>query len=316
MNNSYVAASELPIKLLCDESIHKDLKNNHIRPIHIQINPTNYCPFNCSFCSCADRNKELELSFNKIISITEKFVKLGAKAFTISGGGEPLTYPYISEYIDYLHCMNIKIGLVTNGILLKDRPFLSKLTWCRISLSDEHDLSDLSLEKIIQPHYTDWAFSYVMTDKFVNENFAKAVEFGNKYNLTHIRLVENILDKSVYDMRPIKQFLKDRGINDDIVIYQGRKNFTRGHKKCLSSLLRPAVDADGNVFPCCGVQYRKRGSVLDMNLGDSMGIDIDDIWANQKYFDGSSCDICYYSDYNDILNMMMDSDDIKHREFV
>jgi len=51
--DSYTAADAFPIKVL-KNSI---LQNGKIKPFHIQLYPTNVCNLNCSFCSCANRNR-------------------------------------------------------------------------------------------------------------------------------------------------------------------------------------------------------------------------------------------------------------------
>jgi len=45
---SYTAASTIPAKLFCDLNfLYGVAKSGHIKPLHIQVNPTNKCPLNC-----------------------------------------------------------------------------------------------------------------------------------------------------------------------------------------------------------------------------------------------------------------------------
>jgi len=73
---SYQSANAYPIKLL-----RTDLD----KPLHIQLYPTNACNRNCSFCSCANRDKSLAISDYK--QIIKYFAEHGAESCTISGGG-------------------------------------------------------------------------------------------------------------------------------------------------------------------------------------------------------------------------------------
>jgi hypothetical protein len=46
----------------------------------------------------------------------------------------------------------------------------------------------------------------------------------------------------------------------------------------------------------------------------SSDLDLEKIYENQSYFNGSICVKCYYNDYNYLLNLLMT--DIKHVQFV
>jgi MoaA/NifB/PqqE/SkfB family radical SAM enzyme len=319
--SSYTAASTIPAKLFCDKSLIDDiLENKYIRPTHIQINPTNKCPLNCSFCSCKNRDRSLELSLVDILDMTNKFRQLGTKAVTITGGGDPLAYPHLKAYVNCLYDNNIKVGLVTNGILfdrLKDLSFIEKFTWCRISLSGEYDFSDIKFEDVIKKYKTDWSFSFVVNKNFSLCKLIRAIQIANENNFTHVRLVEDIIGENNNTMESIKDELRYAHIDDSKVIYQGRKQYTKkGHKRCLISLLKPNIGPDGNIYACCGVQFSKDPPALDLDANDSMGSNIEDVWKSQKYYDGSKCKKCYYSDYNNLLNIMLDANKLNHKEFI
>ncbi|KKL64314.1 hypothetical protein LCGC14_2166230, partial [marine sediment metagenome] len=103
---SYSAASTFPAKLLHQ----KVIKDGKIIPIHPQIYITNRCNLNCSFCSCSDRQKTLEMKFDEVKEVIDILEDAGAKAITISGGGEPLLHPEINKIIDYIEFKNNEVG--------------------------------------------------------------------------------------------------------------------------------------------------------------------------------------------------------------
>ena len=72
------------------------------------------------------------------------------------------------------------------------------------------------------------------------------------------------------------------------------------------------IGADGLVYPCCGIQYARKGIKRDLN--SSMGDDLNKIMKEQLNFDGSYCDICYYDKYNQLLGQLIDP--IEHVEWV
>lgn len=310
---SYTSASVLPAKLLSGD-IFKSVSSHKIEPIHIQLNPTNRCNLKCSFCSCSKRD-DAEMTLDQVTDILKRFKKLGTRAVTISGGGDPLCHPEINNIIRMCNELYIDVGLVTSAVLLDKLEESLEITWCRISLSGENLISAKSMEKIRKMSHVDWAFSYVIIPgKF--DNVVRAVEMANELKMTHIRIVDDILDESNSYIGDVKDLLRKNNADESRVIYQGRKNYTEGSKKCLISLIKPSIDAHGLVYPCCGVQYALENPLRDYEPSMCMGDNYEEIWNNQKFFDGSICQKCYYQNYNNLLNLMWDYDSVEHWNFV
>lgn len=320
---SFSAASVFPAKLLKLNVLDKEKR---IMPIHIQLNPTNACNFNCPICSCSNRNRSEQLSFKDIEDIMIKSVRCGCKSVTITGGGEPLLHPQINEIIKLLYDLQIKIGLVGNGSVMNTLvdDSLRKIIWFRISSTDylakstDPDKWFKGIENIVKKETPiDWAFSHVLTKDANYDLLAKIINFSNIHNFTHVRIVSDLLDlNNVPSMDIVKEEMKKRNVNDSIAVYQGRKDYTKGTKRCLISLLKPVVGPDGMIYPCCGTQYALENPSRDYEKSMCMGNarDIDKIFKDQKFFDGSVCSKCYYSNYNWALEIL--TSDIKHKEFV
>jgi MoaA/NifB/PqqE/SkfB family radical SAM enzyme len=316
---SFSSASTFPAKVLKNLGYCYD-ESGYILPVHLQLSPTNKCNLSCKYCSCSKRDKDQVLSLEKAEEILDAFYDWGCMAVTITGGGEPLLYPWIDELVEYcVDELGIKAGMATNGILLADTKVstLSKLTWCRVSLSDDRNIDKILNDVAILSNCVpcDWAFSYVVTD---TPNFAKIAEVVRVSNacdgVTHVRLVSDVLGNRDL-LEDIKEHLDTRGISDKKVIYQDRKNPEHGAKDCLISLLRPLVGADGRVYPCCGIQYAEATPSLGFSSSMCMGDDMRPIWEKQKHFDGSGCSRCYYGDYNRLLSIIVD-EEITHLDFV
>ena len=316
---SYTAAESLPVKLIKLKE-HCVTSFNGIRPVHIQVSPTNNCNLNCSFCSCSKIERGQELEIDKLIDTIVQFKKLGTKAITITGGGEPCCYKNLPVLLATLELQKIKIGLVSNGLLLnRIKEQLKYLTWCRVSVSDFRDIDQLLsiLSPLVVHAKIDWAISYVITKAFDIDKFCKVVEFANAFKLTHVRAVRDLLDLDAAPMSTnIWGKLKERGIDDSLVIFQDRDKPVKGNKDCLISLLKPLLATDGYFYPCCGVQYAMNDTVglFPKQMRMCSQEDAEHYFSQQEPFDGRVCDVCYYEGYNNLLKTMIS--DYDHEEFV
>ena len=320
---SYTSADTFPIKVL-QASQEILSRTGKIRPYHIQLYPTNLCNLNCSFCSCANRNKTDVLPYSEIKSIVRTAKSLGCRAVTISGGGEPSLHPEINEIIKFISKNGMRVGLTTNGISLDNiaNSILNNhVTWLRISHSDLRTFytpyKEHLYKKLRNCPRVDWGFSYVVTDAINYPVLTEIIKFSNEYNAVYVRLVSDLLQlENIIDMQTIKNNLAHDNVDDSLVIYQGRKQFTYGRKKCLISLLKPVINANGMIYPCCGSQYSTE--IPDLSCSDSFSMgsatDLKSLYKNQKYFDGSKCHRCYYDDYNTVLDKLTTR--VEHGEFL
>ena len=320
--SAYTAASgSFPVKIIKSLDLTTSvLKGNAILPLHIQLNPTNKCNLNCSFCSCSERDKKLELSLDEIKEIFDKFSDLGCRAVTITGGGEPLVHPNIEEIVEAAIERQISVGLVTNGknIAKVSPDMFAMCTWVRISVSNESPFDEFQISFMkanLQAIKTDWSFSYVVTQNPDIDTISGMIKFANSYKFTHVRIVNDIF-KPVCDLDSVRRRIIKAKVDDNLVIWQDRRRYSVGFKKCHISLLKPVIGADGSIYPCCGAQYAESVPAHDyprsMKMGDIW--DITNIWDRQLVFDGSHCVKCYYEHYNYALDALIS--DIDHVEFV
>jgi len=318
--NSYSSADiSIPVKILHDLELIKGMKNHkHILLRHLQLSVTNKCNLKCRYCSCSDVDRQLELDIERIFIILQKAKQAGCISITITGGGETLLHSKINEIIRECKRLGILVGFVTNGILLNRLE--EDVGWCRISFDSDRVFSSEfanGIEKTAKRlSKTDWAFSFVIIDDSLKNDFGdlkRLVKFANASNFTHVRVVVDIFHPDESLIVQARSILK--GI-DGRVFYQARNHSTKGTKRCWVSLLKPTIGTDGNIYPCCGVQYAINSSKKDFNPKMSMGRgeDIVDIIERQDCFDGSVCDVCYYQGYNNVLSLLLK--DIEHKEWL
>lgn len=300
---SYTSASAFPAKVIL-----RGERLKQIAPIHVQLNLTNRCNLNCSYCSCRNRDPKQEMPISMFDHLMRKLKRKGMEAVTITGGGEPLLYPFFDEVVRTLKSMNVKMGLVTNGTGLMNLGLstLKELTWIRVSFDGHRkDIPDIPAELNV-------AFSYVYDGNNPDDpNLKQLIRMAEIGQINHLRIVTDIMNEEL--AIPLRRPLNAR------VIVQDRSRYTPGHRNCWIALLKPVVDCTGLFYPCCGTQYalkNHQGELPEKMCMGTLDDYIDMMVDPQIPFDGSICDKCFYSSYNDILSIIKVSDGIGHREFV
>ena len=317
MINSYTSAGLMPWKLLQHKNAVVD---GSIRPIHLQLIPTNKCNQNCIWCSCSKVDRTKELSIEEIRDIFKEFATLGTEAVTITGGGEPTVHKDFESILVSAIRNGIKCGVVSNGINLVnnsiDMDILNNtLTWLRVSVYNTHESYDARIIEEI---------GRLLPDVDIGVSFTVAqgtkVEIAKNVctaavvtpNVTHVRFVQDILHANdKYNISSMDWIKKNCQTITHKAIFQYRNIFTQGCEQCLISLLKPMIGADGYVYPCCGVQYA--GKEL-RTLPENFRIGKWDTFKYANSFNGSICSRCYYDEYNRVLSNLIQP--LHHKEFV
>lgn len=305
---SFTSASSFPAKLLGKAGVLK----HRFPPFHIQLNLTNACQLRCSYCSCKDRDRALSMDMDTLKDATKRLVEHGARAVTITGGGEPLLHPRFDEFVNLLKSYELELGLVTNGIAMRSWPreLYAEFSWIRVSFDSERDeLPDLYAGVPV-------AFSYVyVSGSQRSKPFISLVKQAEKGVISHLRIVSDI--RSADD--PSYRFLNREVSTHPNVIIQNRKRYTKGSSRCWIALVKPVVDVDGLFYPCCGSQYAIRDAPAEyanqLCLGDVQKYLLHHT-IPQKPFDGSICDRCYYGEYNEVLEVFKILPSLQHTEFI
>ena len=319
---SFTAADAMPIKLLQHHGLIRNITQNKIiPPLHVQLIPTNRCNLKCSFCSCENENRSIEMTRRQVIEIIAQLRQLGTEGVTITGGGEPLLYEGINALILQLAQSGIKSGLVTNGVLLarQNANILNLLTWCRISQGDAREKwTDgflLRLSGIIDSaHDVGWAFSYVVSQNPNIDKIRKIIRFANEHNFTHVRLVADLLCTDKVPMDYVQEELQSSLVP---IIFQDRKQPEKGNN-CRVCYLRPVITPDNKIYACCGAQYALAKPTLnfppELCLGEVKDFSEIISKSSQPFEGAKNCEYCYYGNYNRTLDMLMT--ETQHKEFI
>lgn len=287
-------------------SIQYDKK---FKPITVQLAPTNKCDLKCEYCSVKNRDVTSEIPFNDIINGLQNFKNLGAKALEISGGGNPLLYPYINEVVNYAYSIGFEIGVITNST--HPSKYLSidsinKLSWIRISLSSlDNNNRIFDLDNIPS---TKLGLSYIINHKTAPKTITNISDIAKKYDVKFVRLAPDCLNDDALTINTEWDELIKSQNNGKLFIKEIGENY-HAYCNCYVGLIRPYWTPEG-IFICSSHVLETQKVENGFKL-----YDIDQVVsfyeeANTKFSSGElpykintdKCYHCYYFNNNKILH--------------
>lgn len=184
-------------------------------PFYIRLKPTNLCNHHCAYCTYGAGNIENKTSnrdsikrtdmipWEKMQEIIWDMKKMEVKAVTLSGGGEPLTYPKIVDTVKLIKQSNIELSLISNGQLLKDEiaELFYDAKWIRISFDSSNEDEYMKLRNVS-----------AMAFQAVCDNIRN---FSKKKTKECILGINFVISKANYNrVYEAAKFLKSLGVNN------------------------------------------------------------------------------------------------------
>lgn len=311
--DSFVPTLGMPWKLVqCRDAI----VDGFIRPVHIKLFPTNRCNANCAFCNNRNRKTHDEIPSRELLDVIRHFHALGTRAITLGGGGEPTVHPGLNDAFSLCGELDVQVGIITNGLLwsdeLKDLYAKKHLVWARMSVVDgESGAYDVERLRRMARNLPEVAVSsYFTVTKGADFKTAHGIAAiaEETENCTHVKFVEetNFGAPDVMD-RLEREFAGKYPKS----VFQRWEKAIPGQERCLISNLRPLVNADGYVYPCCTVgAWESREGFSPRNR----------MCRWQEYnretppFNGGGCRSCDWNKYNEVLTGM--TTQLEHGRFV
>jgi len=124
----------------------KQIKEGKIPPpVNAQIDWTNLCTLNCSFCIYRNAGMDVEgMHFDPDKSIQrehglrllEELAAIGVKSIESTGGGEPTLHPNFNEFVRHARKLGLQQALITNGTLVDEETArnIADFEWVRFSI--------------------------------------------------------------------------------------------------------------------------------------------------------------------------------------
>lgn len=327
-------------------------------PIHIRIKPTNVCNHSCDYCAYRVSGLQLGQDMvvrdfiprDKMMEIIEDLGKMGVRAVTFSGGGEPFCYPYLLDALKLLVKTGIKFASLTNGSKLEGEiaEIFSKYgTWVRISMDGWDDESYSAYRGIPSGEFTKvidnmkrfrrlggrcyLGVSYIIdrrNSSHVYEFLKLSKDIGVKSVKVSACIVNNSGAKNNEYHKPVFNGVKEqiaKAIADlednQFEIFDGYheldEKFCKNYTWCPFLQIMPVIGADLNIYPCHDKAYNLKEGLI----GSIKNMRFKDFWFSDKnnFFKIDPSRVCnHHCVVNEKNKMILEylSVDREHLDFI
>ncbi len=146
-------------------------------PISINLDVTTACNYRCDHCVDMDiLNKNINYDHELLKDSLTQLAKNGLRSVIIIGGGEPTAYKGFEDVVRHLKALNIQIGVVTNGSMMKKieavADVLQERDWVRLSLDSGTNETFRAMHKPGSKKCTlEWICEHIPDIKKINSKF-------------------------------------------------------------------------------------------------------------------------------------------------
>ncbi len=216
--------------------------------ISTHVSLTGACNLSCSYCSFRNRDKAQSLDYETLTRYVDTLTGRGLRAVTLTGGGEPLLYSKINEFVRLCYGKGLYVGLITNGFKWKRFTEWDKLAWTRVSVNDVPGWSD----EINVPEMGGTVGISVIYQGHNEGDVRDVLSLADKINASYVRIFPEYTipeEERAAQYREIEELLTDIEDPRLNVLY----NMQRAPRcrSCHLSYFRPFLAEDGMVYQCC-----------------------------------------------------------------
>ena len=336
-----------------EDKLKQMRKGEIITPLFAQIDLTNACNLDCSFCSykignySPDHMKDFSIKDRLDPAQAKRILKqmkvFGVKAVEWTGGGEPTLHLNWKELVRYAKRLGYEQALVTNGTLLDDEgiDLIKDFEWVRFSIDAAKEETYYkikrfpffqkaleNLKKLIAKKNSKniIGFSFIVCRENYQEIY-EATKLAKNLGINNIRF------SLAYTPQGEKMF---EGIWDEIVegIEKAKREETKDFKvfafsnrineisqrtrsdACYFHEFVAAIGSNGVLYPCCLLKYDPR-----FNLGNLNYHSFEKIWFGDKRKKFTEqirkgCNYsCWMTEKNDFISYLL-KENPKHINFI
>lgn len=316
-------------------------------PIVINMDLTNACNYNCSFCMFANRdrtdmsgksfrnNESLPIGYAQ--TLPKLWKEWGVKAVCLAGGGEPSLHKDFIPFIEACHSEGLDLGIATNGLLLTKNTWksLAKCKFVGFSV-DAGNKEDYAKVKGVSKNNWHIVLENIrgVSSTGCEVGFKFLLDKDNYFGIYDAAFIARENGATHFQFRPAIDSYKwtdaqIRNIKDQItraqldfetdkfkvmgVFHKFNSDLTKRHdfSKCRANMLTSTWCADGNVYLCTdtrGNPWAKLGSHLDSPEKFIESWGSSDHWNIIKKICTKNCDRCTLSPYNEMFEKVFMED--------
>jgi len=333
---------------------HKNLSS----PLLVELDLTNICNHDCPGCTGFRMEGGLNstIATSDALDIIDDLKSCGVKAVTFTGGGDPTMHRDFDEIIKHAADIGLEVGLITNGLAIKERhldSLLSSCMWIRVSW----DACTPDMHRKI--HYGGDLNKKMSSDKQfwkVIDNTKMLCEYKTKHNIDCVVGCAFLVGEETQDdiigfaelasrssvdycqYRPFHYSSYNKDIEDlmhcarklyqtdsFVVLFSEFKfqsmkenNCNRTYDICHGSHFSTHISANYKVYMCCHLMFSE-----EANIGDLKESSFTEIWRSERKnkvingVDVHKCvPLCRHDSANKILQIIVSSDGMSHKNFL
>jgi len=323
--------------------------------ISVHLMPQNLCNQSCSFCSyrlpdnknSSEFNEQSHIPLEAMMGLLDDLEGMDVQGVEVTGGGEPLAYPFTSQLWHRLAESPMATALVTNGSLLHKHDIgmiTSRMKWARVSIDAARPDTYAAMRRASVTHFDRaWAavaslrqhappdpefklgVGFVLCNENINEvyDFVKQARSSGADNVRLSLTYSDQHEKFFRDQDALANAIEEskRAEADFNCSYFRVNNLipVRGweihhpqqdYVRCPTKDLLCVVEGECWVYTCCTFTGSLRGRYgkFTEHEGGFRGL-WEDFAEWRKDFDASVyCDCsCLYRDRNLAMNDLIDS---------
>ncbi len=294
------------------EALQMMREGKHQSPTQIHFMPALACNQSCGFCSYGHRLstdgpeqlgwKNMALMSDdympraKMLECIRDWREMGVCAIELTGGGEPLIYPHVDDFLAEMASWRADLALVTNGTALtptRAAAFgLTNWKWARVSIDAGDPETYAKTRRVPSSHWTlAWravsllaglktdieqrvGVGYVIDHsnyQGVYDGIQKAVACGADnirvalaFTPQHLsRFPEGSLGEVALQLGEAKYDFGDKIQINDLVSERTKniENQTQDYRYCAVKEVLCVVGGDQQVYTCCTLAFNPKGLI-------------------------------------------------------
>lgn len=226
-------------------------------PISINLDVTTACNYRCDHCVDMDiLNKNINYEHEQLKDSLTYLAKNGLRSVIIIGGGEPTAYKGFEDIVRHLKAMDIQIGVVTNGSMMKKieavADVLQERDWVRLSLDSGTNETFRAMHKPGSKKCTlEWICEHIPAIKKLNSKFMIGFSFIIVWkdcetndmkiieNVDEIVTATNLAKQHHFDYISLKPFLTRAELNNAEIVGIDKE---QEHVESIMSKIRSSVN--------------------------------------------------------------------------